>query len=183
MYRNNKKKNFDYQPKERYRINDYIRCPFVLLIKDEEKLGIVSTDEAKRLARDAGLDLVEISPTTKPPVCKIMDYSKFKYEIAVKEKEAKKNQKQKSIENKQLRLSPNIGLNDLMIKVNNAKKFLAEGNVVQFTLRFKNREKAHKDAGFQVVKKAIEELNEVSVVRTHPRLDGDYINCILEPKK
>lgn len=179
--RNQNRRNFDFQPKERHRINDWIRCPNVLLIKDDQKIGIVSTDEAKRLAREADLDLVEVSPDAKPPVCKIMDYSKFKYELAVKEKEAKK--KQKNVESKQLRLTPNIGLNDLMIKIKNAKDFLSEDQTVQFTMKFKNREKAHKDAGFQVFKKIIEELTEMAVVRTQPKLDGDYINCILEPKK
>lgn len=178
---NNRNNHFDQQPKERHRINDYIRCPTVLLIKDDQKIGVIPTDEAKRRAREEGLDLVEVSPQARPPVCKIMDYSKFKYELAVKEKEAKK--KQRIVESKQIRLTPKIAANDLSIKINSAKKFLSEGYFVNFTLKFKNREKAHKDIGVQVMKRVIEELSDVAIVKTHPRLDGDFVNCILEPKK
>lgn len=178
---NNYKKQYDQLPKEKHRINDQIRVPSVLLIKGEHKIGVISTDEAKRMAREEQLDLVEVSPTARPPVCKIMDYSKFKYELAIKEKEAKK--RQKSVESKQLRLTPKIADNDLLVKINSAKKFLAEGHYVTFTLKFKNREKAHKDNGFEVIKKVIQELAEVAIVKNQPRLDGDFINCILEPKK
>src|ERR1700740_1013581 len=99
MNNNYYKKHYDQQPREKHRINDQIRIPSVLLIKGDVKIGVISTDEAKRMAREENLDLVEVSPSAKPPVCKIMDYSKFKYELAVKEKEAKK--KQKAVESKQ----------------------------------------------------------------------------------
>ena len=109
--------------------------------EDGEQLGIMSAKDAFKLARDAELDLVKIAPTAKPPVCKIIDYGKYKYEMLRKEKEAKK--KQKSIEVKEIRLSPNIDDNDLNTKVNNARKFLEKGNKVKVTLRFRGREMAH----------------------------------------
>ena len=123
-------------------INEQIRDKEVRVIgEDGEQLGIMSSKEAMKLAEDAGLDLVKIAPTAKPPVCKIVDYGKYRYELARKEKEAKK--KQKVIEVKEIRLSPNIDTNDLNTKINAAKKFLAKGDRVKVTLRFRGREMAH----------------------------------------
>ena len=120
-------------------INEQIRDREVRLIgADGEQLGIMSARDAQKHAMEAGLDLVKIAPTAKPPVCKIIDYGKYKYELARKEKEAKK--KQKTIEIKEVRLSPNIEENDLNTKVNNARKFLTKGNKVKVTLRFRGRE-------------------------------------------
>ena len=123
-------------------IRDRIRDKEIRLIgEDGEQLGIMSTREAMKLAAEAELDLVKIAPTAKPPVCKIIDYGKYKYELTRKEKEAKK--KQKTVDVKEVRLSPNIDTNDLNTKVNNAKKFIQKGNKVKVTLRFRGREMAH----------------------------------------
>ena len=123
-------------------INEQIRDREVRLIgADGEQLGIMSAREAMKLAQEAELDLVKIAPGAKPPVCKIIDYGKYKYEQTRKEKEAKK--KQKTVEIKEVRLSPNIDTNDLNTKVNNAKKFISKGNKVKVTLRFRGREMAH----------------------------------------
>ena len=123
-------------------INEQIRDREVRVIgQDGEQLGIMSAKEAQKLAQDAELDLVKIAPTAKPPVCKIIDYGKFRYEQARKEKEARK--KQKTVDVKEVRLSPNIDTNDLNTKVNNAKKFIQKGNKVKVTLRFRGREMAH----------------------------------------
>ena len=123
-------------------INEQIRDKEVRLIgEDGSQLGIMSAKEAFRMAQEAELDLVKIAPTAKPPVCKIIDYGKYRYELARKEKEAKK--KQKTVELKEIRLSPNIEANDLNTKVNATKKFIAKGNKVKITLRFRGREMAH----------------------------------------
>ena len=123
-------------------INEQIRDKEVRLIgEDGEQLGIVPGKEALRMAQEAELDLVKIAPTAKPPVCKIIDYGKYRYELALKEKEAKK--KQKVIEIKEVRLSPNIDTNDLNTKVGAARKFLEKGDKVKVTLRFRGREMAH----------------------------------------
>ena len=123
-------------------INEQIRDREVRLIgQDGEQLGIMSAREAQKIALEAELDLVKIAPTAKPPVCKIIDYGKYKYEQTRKEKEAKK--KQKTVDVKEVRLSPNIDTNDLNTKVNNAKKFIQKGNKVKVTIRFRGREMAH----------------------------------------
>ena len=123
-------------------INEQIRDKEVRLIgEDGEQLGIMSAKEAFKLAKEANLDLVKIAPTANPPVCKIIDYGKYKYEMARREKEAKK--KQKTVDVKEVRLSPNIDKNDLNTKVNNAKKFIQKGDKVKVTLRFRGREMAH----------------------------------------
>lgn len=123
-------------------INEQIRDKEIRLIGENgEQLGIMSAKEAFKMAKEAELDLVKIAPTAKPPVCKIIDYGKYRYELARKEKEAKK--KQKTVEIKEVRLSPNIEANDLNTKVNMAKKFIAKGDKVKVTLRFRGREMAH----------------------------------------
>ena len=123
-------------------INERIRDKEVRVIgQDGEQLGIMSSRDAMKLAREADLDLVKIAPTAKPPVCKIIDYGKYRYELARKEKEAKK--KQRTMEVKEVRLSPNIDKNDLNTKANQARKFLAKGDKVKVTLRFRGREMAH----------------------------------------
>lgn len=122
-------------------INEQIRDREVRLIgPDGEQIGVVSSREAQKIADEAGLDLVKIAPNAKPPVCKVIDYGKYRYDLARKEKDAKK--KQKTVELKEIRLSPNIDTNDLNTKMNAAKKFLAKGNKVKITLRFRGRETA-----------------------------------------
>jgi len=162
------------------RVNDQIRCSAVMVLQENQNLGVFSPEEARKIAREVGLDLVEISPTSKPPVCRIMDYGKFKYEQGVKEKEKKK--KQKSFQEKQLHLSPAISDHDLMTKINAAKKFLEKGCRVFFRLEYKKRQNAHKELGFKVVEKIMKELEELGVPQTQPRIEGNSLNCIIEPK-
>ncbi|MCK9476445.1 MAG: translation initiation factor IF-3 [Candidatus Muirbacterium halophilum] len=135
-----------------YRVNDKITSPEVRLIgSDGTQHGVVSIEKAVVIAEDEGLDLVEIAPMAKPPVCKIIDYSKFKYEIVKKAKDAKK--KQKVVNVKEIRLRPNIEEHDLEIKINRAKKFLEKGDKVRFNLRFKGRQNAYKGQGVELLDK------------------------------
>ena len=143
-------------------INEQIRDREIRLIgEDGEQLGIMSAREAMKIAQEAELDLVKIAPAAKPPVCKIIDYGKYKYEQARKEKEAKK--KQKTVEVKEVRLSPNIDTNDLNTKINNAKKFISKGNKVKVTLRFRGREMAHVQQSKHILDDFAETLADVAV--------------------
>ena len=163
-------------------INEQIRDKEVRLIGAEgEQLGIVSSKEAQRLADEAGLDLVKIAPTAKPPVCKIIDYGKYRYEQARKEKEAKK--KQKTIELKEIRLSPNIDTNDLNTKINSAKKFIEKGNKVKVTLRFRGREMAHMNQSKYILDDFADALADVAVVEKAPKVEGRSIGMVLAEKR
>ena len=163
-------------------INEQIRDKEVRLIgADGEQLGIVSSKEAQKLADEAGLDLVKIAPTAKPPVCKIIDYGKYRYEQARKEKEAKK--KQKIVELKEIRLSPNIDTNDLNTKINSAKKFIEKGNKVKVTLRFRGREMAHMNQSKYILDDFAESLADVAVVEKAPKVEGRSIGMVLAEKR
>ena len=163
-------------------INEQIRDKEIRLIGAEgEQLGIVSSKEAQRLADEAGLDLVKIAPTAKPPVCKIIDYGKYRYEQARKEKEAKK--KQKTVELKEIRLSPNIDTNDLNTKINSAKKFIEKGNKVKITLRFRGREMAHMNQSKYILDDFAEALADVAVVEKAPKVEGRSIGMVLAEKR
>lgn len=163
-------------------INGQIRDKEVRLIaNDGEQLGVMSAREAQKLADEAGLDLVKISPKAKPPVCKIIDYGKYRYEMARKEKEARK--KQKVVELKEIRLSPNIDSNDLNTKMNAAKKFLSKGDKVKITLRFRGREMAHMNASKHILDDFAESLAEVAVVEKAPKVEGRSISMVLAEKK
>ncbi len=163
-------------------INEQIRDKEVRLIGENgEQLGIFSAKEAQKMADDANLDLVKIAANAKPPVCKIIDYSKFKYEQARKEKEAKK--KQKTVELKEIRLSPNIDTNDLNTKMNNARKFLQKGNRVKITLRFRGREMAHMNQSKHILDDFAEQLSDVAVVEKAPKVEGRSIGMVLAEKK
>ena len=163
-------------------INEQIRDKEVRLIgEDGEQLGVMSSREAMKLAEEAGLDLVKIAPTAKPPVCKIVDYGKFKYEQTRKEKEAKK--KQKTIEIKEIRLSPNIDTNDLNTKINAAKKFLAKGDKVKITLRFRGREMAHMANSKHILDDFAESLADVAVVEKAPKVEGRSMTMFLAEKR
>lgn len=165
------------------RINWQIRVPQVRVVKDEEQLGIMPTDEARRLAQDEGLDLVEIAPQARPPVCRIMDYGRFKYEEKAKKKESAKKQRESQVQLKELRLRPGIAEHDTDTKINQAKKFLEEGSRVQFTLQFRGqREMSHKDQGFSVMKRVTDALEPVCIVEKAPKLEGNRIICYLAPK-
>ena len=163
-------------------INEQIRDKEVRLIgEDGAQLGIMSSREAMKLAEEAGLDLVKIAPTAKPPVCKIVDYGKYKYEQVRKEKEARK--KQKSIEIKEIRLSPNIDTNDLNTKVNAARKFLTKGDKVKVTLRFRGREMAHMNNSKHILDDFAESLSDVSVVEKAPKVEGRSMTMFLTEKR
>lgn len=163
-------------------INEQIRDKEVRLIGENgEQLGVMSAREAQKLAEEAGLDLVKIAPTAKPPVCKIIDYGKFRYEQARKEKEAKK--KQKVIDVKEIRLSPNIDTNDLNTKVNAAKKFLTKGDKVKVTLRFRGREMAHMKSRKHILDDFAASLSDVAVVEKAPKVEGRSMTMFLTEKR
>lgn len=163
-------------------INDEIRDKEVRLIGENgEQLGIMSSRDALKKAEEAGLDLVKIAPKAEPPVCKIIDYGKYRYELARKEKEAKK--KQKVIEIKEIRLSPNIDENDLNTKLNNARKFLQKGNKVKITLRFRGREMAHMANSKHILDDIAEKMQDVATIEKEPKLEGRSISMVLTEKK
>ena len=163
-------------------INEQIRDKEIRLIGENgEQLGIMSARDAMKLAREAELELVKIAPTAKPLVCKIIDYGKYRYELARKEKEAKK--KQKVIEIKEVRLTPNIDVNDLNTKVGSARKFLQKGNKVKVTLRFRGREMAHMQASRHVLDDFAKELSDVAVVDKAPKIEGRSMTMFLSEKR
>ncbi len=163
-------------------INEQIKDKEVRLIgQDGEQLGIMSAREAMKIAVEAELDLVKIAPMAKPPVCKIIDYGKYKYELVRKEKEAKK--KQKTVEVKEIRLSPNIESNDLNTKINAAKKFITKGNKVKITLRFRGREMAHIHNSKHILDDFAEELSDIAMVEKAPKLEGRSMSIVLAEKK
>ena len=162
--------------------NEQIRDKEVRVIgENNEQLGIMSSKEALKLAEEAELDLVKIAPTAQPPVCRIVDYGKFKYEQLRKEKDAKK--KQKTVELKEIRLSPNIDTNDLNTKRNAAKKFLSKGNKVKITLRFRGREMAHMQDHKHILDDFAEALSDVAVVDKAPKVEGRTMTITLAEKK
>ena len=152
-----------------------------LIGEDGEQLGIMSAREAMKIAQEAELDLVKIAPAAKPPVCKIIDYGKYKYEQARKEKEAKK--KQKTVEVKEVRLSPNIDTNDLNTKINNATKFISKGNKVKVTLRFRGREMAHVQQSKHILDDFAETLADVAVVEKPAKMEGRAMSMVLAEKR
>ena len=163
-------------------INEQIRDKEVRVIGEEgDQLGIMSSKEALKLAEDAGLDLVKIAPTAKPPVCKIVDYGKYRYELSRKEKEAKK--KQRIIEVKEIRLSPNIDTNDLNTKINAAKKFLSKGDRVKVTLRFRGREMAHMASSKHILDDFAQALADICVVEKAPKVEGRAMTMFLTEKR
>ena len=163
-------------------INGQIRDKEVRVIAENgDQLGEMPVKEAMKLAQEAELDLVKIAPKAQPPVCKIIDYGKYRYELARKEKEAKK--KQKTVEVKEVRISPNIDTNDLNTKVNNAKKFIAKGNKVKVTLRFRGREMAHMQQSKHILDDFAEMLAEVAVVEKPAKLEGRSMSMVLTEKR
>ena len=149
-------------------INEQIRDREVRLIGENgDQLGVMSSREAQKIADEAGLDLVKIAPTAKPPVCKVVDYGKYRYELARKE----------------IRLSPNIEANDLNTKMNAAKKFLAKGNKVKITLRFRGREMAHMNSSKHILDDFAENLSDIAVVEKAPKVEGRSIGMVLAEKR
>ena len=163
-------------------INEQIRDREIRLIgEDGEQLGIMSARDAMKLAREANLDLVKIAPTAKPPVCKIIDYGKYRYEQARREKEARK--KQKTIEGKEIRLSPNIDTNDLNTKVNQARKFVSGGNKVKVAVRFRGRELAHTAVGKTILEDFAQKLSDIAVIDKPAKLEGKSMVMFLVEKR
>lgn len=163
-------------------INEQIRDKEVRVIGvDGEQLGVMPTREAMKLAEEAGVDLVKIAPTAKPPVCKIVDYGKFKYEQTRREKEAKK--KQKVVEVKEIRLSPNIDTNDLNTKVNSARKFISKGDRVKVTLRFRGREMAHMNTSKHILDDFAQALSDIAVMDKPPKVEGRSMTMFLAEKR
>ena len=182
-YSYNKKGSNNREREDENRINWQIKAYRVRVVREEEQLGIMSSDEARKIAQQDDLDLVEIAPQANPPVCRIMDYGRFKFEQKIKKKELEKKQRESTVQLKQLRLRPGIADHDTDVKINQAKKFLSDGCRVQFNLQFKGqREMSHKDQGFNVMKKVVESLTSICVVEKAPRLEGNKITCCLAPK-
>ncbi len=163
------------------RINSDITSPQVRLVDEEGEMhGVVELSKAQEMADNVGLDLVELSPNAEPPVCKILDYGKYKYEQQKKANEARK--KQKTVDLKEVKLSPRIEKNDYDVKMRNAKRFIEAGNKVKVTMRFRGREMAHQNIGRDIFTKIREELNEIASVELHPKFEGRQMIMILGPK-
>lgn len=148
--------------------------------ENKEELGVVSIDEALRLAEDAGLDLVEIAPTAKPPVCRLMDYGKFKFEASKKKAEARKKQKQ--IQVKEIKFRPGTDEGDYQVKLRSLVRFLNDGDRAKVTLRYRGREMAHQEIGRTLLKRIEEDLVEHGVVEQFPRMEGRQMVMVLSPK-
>jgi translation initiation factor IF-3 len=163
------------------RVNRQIRISPIRLIGDEgEQLGIVAVDEALRIAEERGYDLVEVAPTARPPVCKIMDFGKYKYEQAKKDREARK--KQHNVQLKEIRYRPNIEDHDFEFKTNHVIQFLEEGNKVKVTVMFRGREMTHTEHGRQVLERVVAEVQGTGNVESPPKLEGRNMSMIVAPK-
>lgn len=164
-----------------HQLNEDIRDSEIRLIGSTgEQLGIMSAAQAQRIADEQGLDLVKISPQATPPVCKLMDYGKYRFEQTKREKEARKNQR--VVEIKEIRMSPSIDVNDFNVKLRNAQKFLADGNRCKITVRFRGREMAHTNIGQDLLLKFAEECGEIAVMDKSPKLEGRHMSIFLSPK-
>ena len=163
------------------RVNGRIRAPEIRLIGAEgENLGVVPPQRAMALAEEAGLDLVEISPNAEPPVCKIMDFGKYKYETQKREAEARKNQK--IIEIKEIKFRPGTDTHDYDVKMRSVMKFLDEGDKVKITLRFRGREMAHQQLGLELLHRVADDVKEVAKIENMPRLEGRQMVMMIAPK-
>ena len=160
--------------------NEKIRSPEVQVISSDGKnLGTLATEEALNIARQEGLDLIEISPNANPPVCKIMDIGKYKYDLQKKASLAKKKQKVVSL--KELKLRPGTEIHDYNFKLKNAKKFLVKGDKVKFTVKFKGREMQHIQLGKDLMNRIIEDTKEVGKIETHPKFEGKQMIMVIQP--
>lgn len=169
------------QQQEEHRVNFRIEAREVRLIDAQgNMIGVVPTREALTRAEEAGLDLVEIAPTATPPVCKILDYGKFKYEAQKKANAARK--KQRVIEVKEIKMRPGIDDNDYNIKMKKVREFIDEGDKVKVTMRFRGREMAHGELGMAVLRRVAEQMAEVAKVEAHPRMEGRQMLMVLSPK-
>ena len=176
-----KNPNFKNHKKDFHRINSQIKSEEVrVLLDDGEQLGVMKTSEAINIAKDRKMDLVEIAPNNKPPVCKIIDYGKFKYQEQKKKNEAKK--KQKVIETKEIKIRPGTGEHDYQVKIRSANKFIKEGNRVKFSLRFKGREMEHSNLGIEMLNRVKDDMQEHIRVEMEPKIEGRQAFLVIAPK-
>ena len=167
---------------KKLRVNEKIRAREVRVIgPDGAQLGIMSPDQALRIATEGGLDLVEVSPDAVPPVCRILDYGKYRYQLNKKAQEAKK--KQKTIQVKEVKFRPKTDEHDYEFKRNNIIRFLTKGKKVKATVIFRGRENMHRDIGYRILERIKKEIGEYGVVETEPRHEGPFLDMILAPKK
>jgi len=169
--------------KIRYRLNYQIRVPQVRVNFDNQQLGIMSTEQARQLAHEKGLDIIEVMPNTNPPVCCIADYGKLIYEAKLREKEFAKKQCESVQHIKEIRLTPTIASHDVEYKSKNIEKFLLEGYKVQLMMKFTPRELNHKDIGYGTINSIVEKFQESAVVEVPPRFNGRMLFCVLSPKR
>lgn len=163
------------------RVNDQIRIsPIRVVGSDGQQLGIIPTEEALTKARDAGLDLVEVAPNERPPVCRIMDYGKFKYEQNKKDRKARSKQQGQAL--KEVKFRPKIEKHDLEVKVKRARKFLGESHKVKVTMNFRGREVTHAQLGRQILERVAKELEDIGQVESHPRMEGRHMIMLLAPR-
>ena len=166
----------------KFRVNEAIRVPQVRLIDENgEMVGVLSTQEALDMAKEKSLDLVEVSPDGKPPVCKLMDYGKYKFQLQKKDAEAKKKQQHQLL--KEIQLRPNIGVGDLEVKLKAVLKFLEDGDKVKVIVRFKGREAANAEIGIKLIEKVKEKIGELGVCEMIPRADTRQMGMIISPQK
>ncbi|KAB8143834.1 translation initiation factor IF-3 [Chloroflexia bacterium SDU3-3] len=168
--------------RDRLRINNRIRAREVRVIDDENnQLGILLLRDALALAEERGLDLVEVAPNAVPPVCRLMDHGKYRYEQTKKEREARKNQKQ--VEIKQIRLEPKTDSHDIDVKTGQARRFLLEGDKVKFNLRFRGREIVHQEIGREILERIAENLRDIAIVEQRPLMEGKVLSLTLAPNQ
>ena len=162
-------------------MNEQIEAPQVRVVDaDGEMVGVISVEEGVELAYDAGLDLVEVSPNADPPVCKVLDYGKYKYEAQKKANEARK--KQKTIDVKEIKMRPGIDEHDYQVKMRSVRRFLDDGDKVKMTIRFRGREMAHQELGMKVLDRVRDELEELVKVEQFPRSEGRLMTMVIAPK-
>lgn len=183
FYRGRPNNRFKQKEQKNYtRVNFYIKAPMVRVVhEDGTQMGVLQIDAARKMAYDAGLDLVEIVPNANPPVCRLTNFDKFRYEQKQKEKESKKNQK--TIETKEVRLRPCTQTNDIETKSNAIIKFLGEGKKVVINVEFKKRELSHRDEGFKIMNSILAKVKDHAVVEMAPKMEGTKLVCRLSPKK
>lgn len=167
--------------KQRVRINEQIKVPEIRLIgADGSQVGVMPVKEALTMAAEANLDLVEVAPQASPPVCRIMDYGKYKYQQSKKQQEARR--RQTIIQVKEIKVRPKIEVHDMAFKMKNARRFLGEGDKVKISVIFRGREIAHTDRGFRLLAQISETLGDIATVEQHPKLEGRNLSMIVTPK-
>ncbi|MGA1862312.1 translation initiation factor IF-3 [Deferribacter thermophilus] len=165
------------------RVNEEITAPEVrLILEDGSQYGIVSIDEALKIAEDRGYDLVEVAPNAKPPVCKVMDYGKYKFEKNKKEREARKKLRQHQIDVKEMKFRPKIDEHDYQVKLKHVRRFLEDGDKVKVVMRYRGREMAFQEQGLEILNRIVKDLEDLCVVEKHPEMQGRQQVMVLAPK-